>query len=94
MGDKIVNNEFLFISELKLFFNEVNQSNFHSDEKYNELITLLKKFTILIEDKNRVIELYISFFNIDELNQWQEDIYIEIQERLLGYSSESNKINL
>lgn len=94
MDAKIKEQEKLFNDELKKFFDCINQDNSYLPEKYNELINLLKKYRELINDKDRVIHLYTHFFEIYNLDDWQESIYGDVVNRLIGLSADFQKIDL
>ena len=94
MDTKIREQEVLFNNELKDFFDNINQDNSYLPEKYNELISLLKKYRELFNDKDRVIYLYTHFFEVYNLDDWQESIYGDIANRLIGLSADFQKIDL
>ncbi len=82
-----------FINELELFFKTIDKSNFYQKEKYDRIIEIIHRNHEKIKNADKTIEIYSSV-NTDNFSEWQEDIYIDIQERLTGFSSYMNKIDL
>jgi len=86
--------ELNFLNELGTFFEQINQTNYWQDEEYDKIKNILFKYKPIIGDKERMITVYRKSFKPDLFDQWQEDIYMDILDRISGHSGYQNIIDL
>lgn len=79
----------LLKSKVKEYLKGITQDNFH--QSYDGLIEILEQFRGLMSKE----ELRMVLKEIDneiEMDQYQEDVFLEVSSRLEGFSSDRDRI--
>lgn len=76
--------------EILLYLNAVNKSNFF--ESYDGLVAIIFQFKALGLSKDAVKDVVCEICKM-QLNDWQDEVIMEISNRLYDYCSPCNSIN-
>ena len=87
----MIENKEQFKKEFKVLLHEINSDNF--SKSYDDLLDVIIKYKEKGLNRDTAINILSEIDSEVDMNDYQEDVFLEISSRVEGFSSATNNIN-